>query len=140
VTEVFADTFYLLALINPSDAAHEWAVVAAQALRAPLVTTTWVLTELADAMADPGNRDTCVGFIDDLRGQSKFVILPPTQELFEAGFELYRNRPDKGWSLTDCISFHVMQDRNMTDALTGDHHFEQAGFAALLKIKGVRNL
>jgi predicted nucleic acid-binding protein len=74
-----------------------------------------------------------VTFIDDLRRQSKFLIIPPTQQLFDAGFELYRKRPDKNWSLTDCISFTVMQERSITEALTGDHHFEQAGFAALLK-------
>ncbi len=133
MTEIFADTFYFLALINPSDAAHGAAVAAAQNLRAPLITTCWVLAELADALADPGNRAACVAFIDDLRRQSKFVIIPPSQEQFEAGFELYRKRPDKDWSLTDCISFTVMQEREMTNALTGDHHFEQAGFAALLK-------
>jgi predicted nucleic acid-binding protein len=96
VTEIFADTFYFLALLNQSDAAHEKAVEAANTLRARLVTTGWVLTEVADALADPENRDTCVGFIDDLRGQSTCVILPPTQELFDAGFELYRNRPRTG--------------------------------------------
>jgi predicted nucleic acid-binding protein len=133
VTEIFADTFYFLALINPNDAAHAVAVEAAQNLSAPLVTTGWILTELADALADPENRAVCVTFIDDLRRQSKFLIIPPTQQHFDAGFELYRKRPDKNWSLTDCISFTVMQERKITEALTGDHHFEQAGFAALLK-------
>jgi len=46
---------------------------------------------------------------------------------------MYQRRPDKNWSLTDCISFVVMQDHGITEALTGDHHFEQAGFVALLK-------
>jgi predicted nucleic acid-binding protein len=49
------------------------------------------------------------------------------------GIQLYDSRPDKQWSLTDCISFVVMQDRGIVEALTGDHHFEQAGFTALLK-------
>ncbi len=133
MTEIFADTFYFLALLNQSDAAHEKAVEAARTLKARLVTTGWVLTELADALADPGNRDTCVGFIEDLGGQPKCLILPPTQELFDEGFKLYRDRSDKDWPLTDCISFWVMKERKMTEALTGDHHFEQAGFAALLK-------
>jgi uncharacterized protein len=47
--------------------------------------------------------------------------------------DLYRDRPDKAWSLTDCISFVVMADKGIRDALTADHHFEQAGFVALLK-------
>jgi len=53
--------------------------------------------------------------------------------LFERGVGLFRQRPDKEWSLTDCISFVVMRDASLTEALTGDHHFEQAGFSALLR-------
>jgi predicted nucleic acid-binding protein len=54
-------------------------------------------------------------------------------DLYEAGIELYRARADKDWSLTDCISFVVMEERGIADALTGDRHFEQAGFQAMLK-------
>jgi hypothetical protein len=60
------------------------------------------------------------------------TIIGPDQYWFDAGMELYADRPDKDWSLTDCISFVVMQERGITDALTGDRHFEQAGFRALL--------
>ena len=59
--------------------------------------------------------------------------MPTTDAVFEAGLELYLNRPDKDWSLTDCISFVVMEQEGLTEALTGDLHFEQAGFVALLK-------
>jgi hypothetical protein len=58
-------------------------------------------------------------------------IVPPTQRLFDQGVELYAERPDKGWSLTDCISFVVMRQQGITEALTGDHHFEQAGFISI---------
>ncbi len=61
------------------------------------------------------------------------TILEPEGSLYDAGIELYRTRSDKDWSLTDCISFVVMEQRGIVDALTGDHHFEQAGFRALLK-------
>jgi hypothetical protein len=60
-------------------------------------------------------------------------MIPATQELFDRGVALYESRPDKEWSLTDCISFVVMADHGITEALTGDRHFEQAGFVALLK-------
>jgi uncharacterized protein len=60
-------------------------------------------------------------------------IIKANDALFQAGMNLYRNRPDKGWSLTDCISFVVMREHAVQEALTGDHHFEQAGFTALLK-------
>ena len=53
--------------------------------------------------------------------------------MFQRGLRLYEERPDKEWSLTDCLSFVVMKDENLREALTGDQHFEQAGFIALLK-------
>jgi len=60
-------------------------------------------------------------------------VHPLSEALLARGMALYRQRPDKAWSLTDCISFVVMGDERLTEALTGDHHFEQAGFAPLLK-------
>jgi hypothetical protein len=59
--------------------------------------------------------------------------VPASRELFDSGWALYQDRPDKDWSLTDCISFVAMRERGIIEALTGDHHFEQAGFRALLK-------
>lgn len=129
----FADSFHLLALFNGRDAAHERAVAASKDLQGILVTTDWVLVETADALSDPANRIRCAQFIDDLRRSRRVEIEPASRVLFDAGWDLYRQRSDKDWSLTDCISFVVMQDREITEALTGDHHFEQAGFRALLK-------
>jgi len=133
MTKVFADTFFFLALLNPRDAAHSQAVAAARALRGPLVTTAWVLTELADAMSAPENRQEFVSALNDLRANPAVIIVPPQTALFEAGIRLYAHRPDKDWSLTDCISFVVMSDEGLTEALTGDRHFEQAGFVALMR-------
>jgi predicted nucleic acid-binding protein len=56
------------------------------------------------------------------------------QMWYERGLNLYGSRNDKGWSLTDCISFAVMQALHLEDALTGDHHFAQAGYNPLLAI------
>jgi predicted nucleic acid-binding protein len=131
--EVFADTFYFIALLSPSDAAHDrtWRITAGQPSK--LVTTAWVLTELANSLA---KRDTRAGFLNTLvavRSNPTAVIIGHDERLYEAGVELYRTRADKDWSLTDCISFVVMDERGIADALTGDHHFEQAGFRALLK-------
>jgi predicted nucleic acid-binding protein len=72
-------------------------------------------------------------FLEFLRSHPKAFIVPTTDELFERGVRLYGSRPDKRWSLTDCISFVVMDEHRIADALTGDHDFEQAGFVALLK-------
>jgi len=128
---LFADTFYYLALLNPADAAHGRAVVLSRQLRGDQVTTTWVLTELADALAAPAQRGAFVALVDRLRANPRVTVVPPTQDLFDRAVGLYANRPDKEWSLTDCVSFVVMDERGIIEALTGDHHFEQAGFNIL---------
>jgi predicted nucleic acid-binding protein len=96
------------------------------------VTTAWVLTELANSLRKPPARDGFLRALEALRTNPTSLFVGPDQLLFNAGVELFAERPDKEWSLTDCISFIVMQERGITDALTGDHHFEQAGFRALL--------
>ncbi|MBV8265691.1 MAG: hypothetical protein JO252_05020, partial [Planctomycetaceae bacterium] len=83
--------------------------------------------------ADPANRGGFSELLQLLRADPNVVIVPPSLELFEQGIDLYARRPDKAWSLTDCISFVVMTEQRLAEALTGDHHFEQAGFQALLK-------
>jgi len=132
VSEVFADTYYFLALLAPADEGHAAAVAASRTLPARLVTTAWVLVEVADALSGSATRLRGAGFIEDLERKPMFLVLPGSRESFQAGLELYRSRPDKEWSLTDCISFVVMKERGIKEALTGDHHFEQAGFTALL--------
>ena len=133
MSATFADSFYFLALFNPRDAAHERAVRASQDVPDTLVTTDWVLVELADALCDPVNRVRCIGLVNDLRRSSRVKVEPATRELLNAGWSLYQQRLDKDWSLTECTSFVVMEQRGIAEALTGDHHFEQAGFRALLK-------
>jgi predicted nucleic acid-binding protein len=132
VTRVFADSFYFLALFNPRDAAHDRAMKASAQLAGTLVTTDWILTETADALCDPVNRSGCAELINDLRASPYVEIEPASRAWFDAGWALYRQRKDKAWSLTDCISFAVMRERGIAEALTADHDFEQAGFKTLL--------
>jgi predicted nucleic acid-binding protein len=103
------------------------------ALNEVVVTTMWVLTELGDALHHGRNRETFARFLDALDGHEDFEVVPASPELFQRGVELFRARPDKEWSLTDCISFIVMDEKELSEALTGDRHFEQAGFKPLLK-------
>jgi predicted nucleic acid-binding protein len=131
VKAVFADAFYFVALLNRSDQHHARVTVAARQLRENVITTEWVLMELADALAGSGSRRLVAPFIRDLSKDPKVQIVPVTQGLFQRGLQLYHERLDKGWTLTDCTSFVVMLNENISDALTGDHHFEQAGFKAL---------
>lgn len=132
MTGWFADTFFYLALLNADDADHERAVATSRSHRGRIVTTTWVLVEVADALCRPPDRQRFLLLLDLLNADPQTEIVPADPALFDRGVGLYARRPDKAWSLTDCISFIVMADRGLTDALTGDHHFEQAGFRALL--------
>ena len=97
------------------------------------MTTEWVLMELADALSAPTSRSTVIQFLKAVRADALFEIVGYDLPAYEAGFELFAARPDKAWSLTDCISFAVMTDRGLSQALTSDRHFEQAGFHAVFK-------
>lgn len=128
----FADTYFYLALLNPRDLAHRKAVEAADAQGGALVTTEFVLIEVADALAAPAWRGRVLGLLEALRSDQGVTIVPATTDLLQRGIELYRRRGDKEWPLTDCISFVVMEERGIRDALTGDAHFRQAGCNTLL--------
>ncbi len=130
---VFADAFYLIALSNPFDEHHAAAVRAAESLTSRLLTTHYVLIEVADALSAPRFRADVAHFLGQLARDPGTEIIGPDNALYERGLDLYARRLDKAWSLTDCISFVVMTDRGLAEALTGDHHFEQAGFRALLR-------
>ena len=132
MTARFADTYYYLALLSENDAAHAGAAQASRSYRGRVVTTAWVLAEVADAFAEPALRPSFLGLLEVLRGDPQVTIVPPTQEWFDRGIALYARRPDKAWSLTDCISFVVMEQMGLSEALTADRHFEQAGFVVLL--------
>jgi predicted nucleic acid-binding protein len=133
MTSAFADTFYFLALLDSREERH---VDAAEACRDPdlrLVTTEWVLAEFGDAYCHPKDRDDFVALYRSLVNQSRVKIIAADTRLFQRGVDFFEQRPDKDWSLTDCLSFVVMRDEGITQALTGDKHFEQAAFTALLK-------
>src|SRR5262245_30519589 len=131
---VFADTFYYIALMNRLDSAHTKATTSTNTFRGIILTTEWVLLELADAMAGTSSgRAEVIATIQDLRSDPDVEIIPLDSVLMADGLDLYSRRPDKQWSLTDCISFVVMEREGIADALTGDKHFEQAGFHVLLK-------
>jgi predicted nucleic acid-binding protein len=133
MTAVFADTVFFLALLNEKDEFRERAVALSRSLRRPIVTTAWVLTELADGLADTPGRVLFRPFLLRLMSDPRAQVVPASQDLLDSGIELYHDRPDQEWSLTDCVSFLVMQHKGISEALTADHHFEQAGFQILLK-------
>lgn len=130
---IFADTFYFLAPLNRADEAHAAADRFAADHSAALVTRIWVFTELADGLAVTAGRSVIAQLLHDLEADANVEVVAGDFTLWRRGVDLYARRADKQWSFTDCISFVVMSDRGITDALTADHHFEQAGFNTLLK-------
>jgi uncharacterized protein len=133
MSAVFADTHYFAAQFNPKDQHHAKAVAFTNGYTGDMVTTDWVLVEIADAFAQQPNRARFVALYESLQASSQLHIVPADRATLQTGVSLYSQRLDKAWSLTDCISFVVMQREGLTDALTGDRHFEQAGFTILLK-------
>jgi hypothetical protein len=130
---VFADTYYFLALFNAADRAHSKSLAFTSNYGGRMLTTEWVMVELADALASsPRGRAEFLATRADLHADPDVTIVRCDQALLEAAIELFSHRPDKQWSLTDCISFVVMEREGVAEALTGDHHFQQAGFVALL--------
>src|SRR5260370_23356265 len=129
----FVDTFALIAWLNPRDDAHTVVTSYLDGFTGRLLTTEWVLMELADALSAAEARSTAVAFLQAVRADALFDVVGYVPSMYQAGFDLFATRPDKAWSLTDCISFAVMIERKLSEALTADHHFEQAGFRAVFK-------
>ncbi|MBU4272253.1 MAG: PIN domain-containing protein [Planctomycetes bacterium] len=130
---VFVDSSYYVALFNRTDRFHERATQLARTLKHRPIATEFVLLEVGNICSRGKGRELFGDLLRRLRRNPKVIIVPASRELFQRGYELYAGRRDKDWSLTDCTSFVVMKERGLTDALTTDRHFEQAGFTMLLK-------
>jgi uncharacterized protein len=129
---VFADTSFYVALLNPRDEHHQKSQDFSAGYEGDFVTSAWVIAELANFLCQGSNRSLFVSFYEDLRRNSRVTIILLSNRLHEEGLNLYAQRMDKDWSLTDCISFLIMQQRNLQEAAATDHHFEQAGFVRLI--------
>ena len=130
---VFGDSLFFIALLNERDQFHAAARALAAARPLDIVTTRWILAEVADALAAAPWRERASVFLHRAVANPYLRVVQDSDRLFDCGLGLYQQRKDKDWSLTDCISFTVIADERLTDALTGDRHFEQAGFMALLR-------
>jgi predicted nucleic acid-binding protein len=131
----FVDTLYFVALFNPRDQWHAHAVVASK-LNADtkLITTEEVLVELLNFFSEYGEKAR-LGAVTQAEGilsSANIDVARQSHEGFIAGLTLYKARPDKGYSLTDCISMLTMRERGISDILTHDDHFRQEGFTVLL--------
>lgn len=136
MSTAFADSFYWIALFNPAD---QWHSVARQNCTnngiSKLVTTDEVLIEFLTQFCKfgPHTRRRAAEFVRSMSKDANLRVLEQSRSSFEAGLLLFESRPDKSYSLTDCISMSTMRDEGITAVLTHDEHFVQEGFDALFR-------
>jgi uncharacterized protein len=133
---VFADTGYWVALLNSHDDLHNKAINLSKAIQlAHIVTSEMVLTEVLNDFSARGDylRKVATELIHRLIKDPNTTVIPQTTMQFQTALELYTNRLDKAWSQTDCLSFKLMEEQNISEALAYDRHFAQAGFVALMR-------
>jgi uncharacterized protein len=136
---VFADSFYWVALTNPNDKWHKRAIEVKLAIEpCRLVTTDEVLDEFLAAFSNHGPlfREAAARVVRSVLGNPNITVLPQSRDSFLQGLCFYEERPDKGYSLTDCISMNAMRRDGLTAVLTHDKHFAQEGFTRLLESEG----
>lgn len=134
--EIFADTGYWISLINERDQGHEKAIEVRTSLAEyHIITTEMVLTELLNYASRRGEmmRDLAARTATGLTHDDNTTVIPQTSQQFRTALARYRSRPDQNWSIVDCASFIVMEERGIQEALAFDRHFQQAGFTALLR-------
>lgn len=136
MSRVFADACYWIALVNRDDELRN-AVLAAQTRtrNAVVYTTDEVLGEVLNYFSKHGAnwRDLAANLVEGIRKDSQLVVDEQSRESFDGALILYKARPDKGYSLVDCVSFLAMRLHGITEALTNDRHFEQEQFVAILR-------
>jgi uncharacterized protein len=133
VPAYFADTSFWIALSSKRDQYHSRAVAWSLFLvrnQCNIVTTEAVLWEWMNALSDVATRRLAAEGYRRCHRDARIEVAPFRAEQIDAAVRLYEERPDKTWSLTDCLSFVVMEQRQVPDALTTDRHFEQAGLRA----------
>jgi predicted nucleic acid-binding protein len=136
MTALFADTFYWIALADLSDSSHRRALaITSERADSLLVTTDEVLVEYLTFFAtspEPMRRKALAN-AERILNHAGVRVVPQSRASFLSGMALYGARPDKGYSLTDCISMQTMRKEGLTEVLTNDRHFEQEGFRALFR-------
>ena len=133
--KVFLDASHAIAMASPRDPYHARARILANQMRelsVSAVTTRGVMLEIGNALSRQRFRQQAVTLLNYFESDPNVEIVSVSDPLYQRALRLFRDRPDKDWGLTDCVSFIVMQDYGITEALTSDNHFIQAGFRALL--------
>jgi hypothetical protein len=132
-TKIFADTWFFVALINKRDQYHQKALELSEEYENyPLITTDAVFLEVGNALSN-NYKNEAVELIESFLESDDVEVIRLNPDLFNEALSLYKKHQDKSWGLVDCISFVVMKRYEVTQALTFDRHFIQAGFQALMK-------
>lgn len=137
MNELFLDTSFAIALSSPNDQFHSPAVALAGKIKLEkrrLITTRFVFIEIGNSLARFRFRSAAITLLNNLERDPTVRIEPVSEAIYQKAYQLFQQRPDKEWGMTDCISFIAMREHGLTDALTADEHFEQAGFRALLRV------
>ncbi|CAN5298296.1 PIN domain-containing protein [soil metagenome] len=135
MSRYFVDSAYFIALVNPNDQLHQRTVNLVEALSgARFVATEEVLTEFLNFYSESGDymRSKASELTRSVLLDPFIEIISPIDSTFLNALELYQSRPDKGYSLTDCISMNVCKELEIREVLTSDKHFQQEGFEILL--------
>jgi hypothetical protein len=134
---VFVDTSHHIAILDRRDDSHDAAMREARRLRdegARFVTSDAVLIEFLTFFSAWGTivRETTVAYARELRDEPTVDVIPHDRKLFDTAIDFFLARPDKAYSMTDCMSMVICRDTSISDVLTADHDFEQEGFTILL--------
>lgn len=134
--EVYADAVFWIALLTPRDSLHHRALEVSKTVAWDwIVTSEMVLVEVLNSLSGRGMlaRGAAVQVVEAFGNSGDTIVVSQTRKQFQAAVQRYKSSSDKEWSLTDCASFLIMEERGIRAALTHDKHFEQAGFEALLR-------
>ena len=133
---IFADACYWIALLNPRDQLHQKANETSKNLgRCRIVTSEMVLTEFLNGLGKKGSqiREKAIKVVKTIMSSPNVEVIPQSSQQFRNAIEKYDNHRDKEWGLTDCASIQIMEERTINEILTNDHHFQQAGYTALMR-------
>ena len=133
---LFLDTSYAIALSSVRDKHNPLAISLAKEIEdneIQLLTTRAILLEIGNALSKLRHREAAIALLNSIERDEKIEIVPISESLYKKGFDMFRRRKDKEWGIIDCISFVVMKERGLDEALTTDHDFIQAGFKVLLR-------
>jgi uncharacterized protein len=134
--EVFLDTTYAIALSNQADVFHQKAVQLAEQIEAAgilLVTTQLVLVRISNALSRQHYHEAAVSLLQAIDTDPNVDTIPLSESIYHDAYKLFCKQADKQWDMVDCISFIVMKEHGIKDALTTNLHFQQMGYCSLLR-------